>query len=140
MTTRPPAEMRRRVVERAKSYCEYCLIHQDFAASTHQIDHVIAEKHGGKTMLDNLALSCTLCNRRKGTDLSSIDPETGAVVPLYQPRAQRWSEHFKVEGDRIVGMTPEGRTTVELLELNSFERLVERGELIRVGRFPPSET
>jgi len=52
----------------------------------HEVDHVIAEKHGGLTEPDNLALSCTLCNKHKGSDLTSIDPETGDIVPLYHPR------------------------------------------------------
>lgn len=135
MTTRPPAVLRRAVIERADGQCEYCRIHQDVAASTHQIDHVIAEKHGGETTPNNLALSCTICNRRKGSDLSSVDPETGAVVPLFNPRTQRWSDHFRLEGLQIVGATPEGRATVALLEFNRFERLAERSELIRAGRF-----
>ena len=66
MTTRPTAELRRRVVERAGNCCEYCLLHQDFVASTHQVDHVIAEKHGGQTALD----------------ISSIDPETDNLMSL----------------------------------------------------------
>jgi hypothetical protein len=98
--------------------------------------HILAEKHGGKTTTDNLALSCTLCNRRKGSDISSVDPETGEVVPLFNPRTQRWSDHFRVEGVRFVGRTPEGRTTVEFLRMNSFERLVERDVMIRAGVFP----
>lgn len=137
MTTRPSAELRRRVIERAGSLCEYCLLHQDFAASSHQVDHVISEKHGGATSPDNLALSCTVCNRRKGSDVASIDPLTGLVVPLFNPRTQNWSEHFKFDGVRIVGLTAEGRATVQLLQLNCFERLVERSELMRAGRFPP---
>jgi len=64
--------MRRRVIERAADCCEYCLIHQDLAASIHQVDHVIAEKHGGETKPDNLALSRMLCNRRKASDIGSI--------------------------------------------------------------------
>jgi hypothetical protein len=136
VTSRPPAELKRSVVERANHCCEYCLIDQEVAGSKHQIDHVIAEKHGGKTTLDNLALSCTICNRRKGSDLSSVDPDTGGVVALFNPRTQRWREHFRLDGVHIVGLTPEGRATVTLLEFNSFERLMERTELIRAGRFP----
>ena len=135
--TRPLAETRRQVVERARGCCEYCLVHQDFVASTHQVDHVIAEKHRGETALNNLALSCTLCNRRKGSDITSVDPETDEVVSLFNPRAQRWSDHFEVDGVRIVGKTREGRTTVEFLRLNAFERLIERSEWISAGRFPP---
>jgi HNH endonuclease len=140
MTTRPTAELRRLVVERASNCCEYCLLHQDFAASTHQVDHVIAEKHGGQTALDNLALSCTVCNRRKGSDISSIDPETGNLVSLFNPRTQQWSDHFKLDGVHIVGLTEIGRTTVEFLQLNAFERLTERDVLMRTGRYPPQRT
>jgi 5-methylcytosine-specific restriction endonuclease McrA len=33
---------------------------QELTASMHQVDHVIAEKHGGQTAIENLALSCTV--------------------------------------------------------------------------------
>jgi hypothetical protein len=137
MTTRLTAELRRQVVERARNCCEYCLLHQDLVASTHQVDHVIAEKHGGQTSLDNLALSCMVCNRRKGSDIGSIDPATGALIPLFNPRLQQWSDHFALDGVHISGLTAVGRTTVEFLQLNAFERLTERAELIRAGRYPP---
>lgn len=140
MTIRATAELRRRVVERAGNCCEYCLLQQDLAASTHQVAHVIAEKHGGETSLDNLALSCTLCNRRKGSDISSIDPERGNLVSLFNPRTQRWSDHFELDGVHIVGVTEVGRTTVEFLRLNAFERLTERDALIRASRYPPQNT
>jgi hypothetical protein len=135
MSARPSAELRRQVIERASSRCEYCLVQQDDAIAGHQIDHVIADKHGGPTNLENLALSCILCNLRKGSDLSSIDPDMGRVTALFNPRTQNWSEHFRVEDVRIVGVTPEGRTTVQFLQLNSNERLAERRELQRAGRF-----
>jgi len=140
MTTRPSADVRREVIARAESLCEYCLLHQDYAASAHQVDHVISEKHGGHTSSDNLALSCTACNRRKGSDIGSIDPQTGSLTPLFNPRTENWRDHFRIDGVRIVGLTPQGRTTVEFLKLNSFERQIERAELMRAGRFPPSRT
>ena len=136
MSTRASAGLRRHVVERARDCCEYCLIHQAVAASSHQVDHVIAEKHGGATDLENLALSCLTCNLRKGSDVSSFDPDTALLTALFNPRTQMWAEHFCLEGDRIIGLTPEGRTTVEFLQLNSFERLMERSELIRAGIYP----
>lgn len=95
--TRPSAAICRQVVGRATDCCEYCLVRQGFVASTHQFDHVIAEKHGGETALDNLALQCTLCNRRKGSDITSVDPDTGDIVSLFNPRTQRWSEHFEID-------------------------------------------
>jgi HNH endonuclease len=128
MTTRPTAELRRQVVERASNCCEYCLLHQDLAASTHQVDHVIAEKHRGQTSLDNLALSCTVCNRRKGSDIGSIDPQTGNLVSLFNPRTQQWVDHFRLDGvhrdnqgyrrschDQMWPPLPKTGATVELL-------------------------
>jgi hypothetical protein len=118
MTTRPTAELRRQVVERAGNCCEYCLLSQDLAASSHQVDHVIAEKHGGQTAVDNLALSCIVCIRRKGSDIASVDPETGNLVPLFNPRTQQWSDHFRLDGGHIIGSSDVGRTSVAFLQLN----------------------
>jgi hypothetical protein len=126
--------MRREVVRRAGNRCEYCLIHQEDAAARHQVDHVVAEKHGGATTLDNLALSCLPCNRRKASDIGTIDAESGKFVRLFDPRRQAWKDHFQLLSERIVGLTPEGRATVEFLQLNSSERLQERAELIRLRR------
>lgn len=136
MTTRPSAELRSQVVRRAGNRCEYCLLEQHLAASRHQVDHVVAEKHKGPTNIENLALSCSICNRRKGSDIGAIDPETGRFVRLFNPRTQTWLDHFEVDGDRIVGMTPEGRATVDLLQLNSYDRLAERAALRRAGYSP----
>jgi hypothetical protein len=110
------------------------LIHQDDAASRHQVDHIVAEKHGGDTTLANLALSCLPCNRRKSSDIGSIDPATGQFTRLFNPRGQSWFDHFRLDGPRIVGITAVGRTTVEFLKLNAPERLLERVDLIRAGR------
>jgi hypothetical protein len=137
MSPRPSAALRRQVISRAGNRCEYCLIHQDDAVAGHQIDHVVAEKHGGQTILANLALSCLPCNLRKGSDVGSFDPVSGDLVPLFNPRTQVWVEHFGIEGVRIVGRSSQGRTTVEFLQLNSYERMAERRELMAVGRFPP---
>lgn len=92
-----PAELRRLVYERARGCCEYCLIPDTFVLITHQIDHIISEKHGGLTAANNLALSCAICNKHKGSDLASIDPDRGDIVPLYHPRRDKWSDHFQVE-------------------------------------------
>ncbi len=124
-----PAALRRLVEERANRICEYCLLPANLAFFPHEVDHVIAEKHGGVTDADNLAFTCWRCNRHKGSDLGSFDPETGAFSFLFNPRTQQWSEHFRFEELTLVGLTPEGRTTVRLLQLNSDERLAERQRL-----------
>lgn len=86
--------LRQLVLERAQGKCEYCLVHQDFSIYSHEVDHVIALKHGGKTTADNLALACLPCNRHKGSDLTSIDPASGTITPLFDPRLQIWKEHL----------------------------------------------
>lgn len=121
-----PTALRREVVERAGNRCEYCLLAAEVAFYPHEVDHIVAEKHGGATDIDNLAFACWRCNRHKGSDLSSFDPLTRQLSPLFNPRTQVWSEHFSYEREKIVGLTPEGRTTVNLLRLNTEERLSER--------------
>ncbi len=121
-----PAQLRRVVAERTKNCCAYCLQPEVFAFCSHEIDHVIAEKHGGETVAGNLALACKLCNTYKGSDIASVDPESREIVRLYQPGRDRWSEHFRLEGAELVPLSAIARTTVWLLELNRAERLEER--------------
>lgn len=128
-----PAELRRLVRERAQRQCEYCLTPEIVTLIPHEADHIIAQKHGGPTEQGNLALACPLCNQHKRTDLASLDPETGSLTPLYNPRQDRWQEHFALQGATIVGLSPVGRTTVRLLQLNAPARLTERELYIRLG-------
>ncbi len=121
-----PTTLRRQVIESAGNRCEYCLLPTEVAFFPHEVDHVVAEKHGGATDIDNLAFACWRCYRHKVSDLTSFDPQTRQRSPLFNPRTQVWTEHFAYEGERIIGLTPEGRTTVNLLRLNSEERLSER--------------
>ncbi len=127
--TRISASLRRQIIERAGNRCEFCLLPAEVGFFPHEIDHVIAEKHGGKTEPDNLAYACWRCNRHKGTDLGSFDPETSGFSPLFNPRVQVWTEHFEFDGEQIIGLTSEGRTTVSLLQLNNKDRLGERARL-----------
>jgi len=124
------AALRRLVYARANGCCEYCYMPETAVFATHEIDHIIAQKHGGPTVADNLALSCALCNKYKGSDLTSLDPETGRVVPLYHPRQSHWPEHFQGQDGRIVPRTPTGRVTIRLLQLNHPDRVGERTLLI----------
>jgi hypothetical protein len=132
-----PAALRRLVRERAGDRCEYCLIPEFVSFVPHWIDHVVAEKHGGKTDAENLANSRVLCNQRKGTDLSSIDPETGQVVTLFHPRRDRWADHFRVVGGRIEPLTATGRVTERLLQFNHPDRIEEREQLVATGLLAP---
>ncbi len=130
------AALRRLVIERAGNCCEYCLLDQADSPFSFHIEHIIAEKHGGKTEADNLCLSCPECNAFKGSDIGSIDPETGLLTPLFHPRQQQWNEHFRLNDSQIEPLTPEGRVTVFLLRLNDEERLAERVLLLQLKRYP----
>jgi hypothetical protein len=128
-----PAALRRLVEERANERCEYCQLPANLTFFPHEIDHVIPEKHGGGTTAENLALTCWRCNRHKGTDLGSFDPNTGEFSFLFNPRNQDWNQHFRENELVIEGLTPEGRTTVKLLQFNNEDRLKERQTIAKVG-------
>lgn len=128
--THVPAALRRLVRERAKECCEYCLVPEAMTLFTHVMDHIIAEKHGGPTDAENLALSCVICNGLKGTDLASIDTETGQIVRLFHPRRDRWADHFRLQAGQIEPLTAIGRVTVRMLRFNSDDRIAERAILI----------
>ena len=130
------AALRQLVIERAESKCEYCLIPEAFSIYSHEVDHIIAVKHGGPTIAENLVLSCLSCNRHKGSDLASLDPISGEIIPLFNPRRQLWSEHFRLNNARIAGITSVGRTTVFLLKINAPTRVLTRQALIAKGFYP----
>src|SRR5438128_12574618 len=90
-------DLRRIVASRADYLCEYCLIHEDDAFFGCQVDHIISLKHGGPTESNNLAYACTFCNRNKGSDIASVAAKTGNLVRFYNPRTDRWADHFRLK-------------------------------------------
>jgi hypothetical protein len=121
---------------RARCRCEYCLIHEEDAHFAHQPDHVIARKHRGATHEGNLAWACYLCNLLKGSDIASVDTETGQIVRLFNPRHDNWAEHFRLEDGQISPLTPIGRVTEYVLQFNQPQSVQERRWLIEAGRYP----
>ena len=118
------AATRTLVRRRAADRCEYCRLHQDDSPLTAlHIEHIRPRKHGGTDHESNLCLACIDCNLRKGPNLTGIDPLTGAVTALFHPRQQRWEDHFAWKGIHITGKTAPGRTTVQVLEMNSGDQL-----------------
>jgi hypothetical protein len=107
------AALERLVRERAAGRCEYCGLPESACWFSFEIDHIIAIRHGGPTVAENLALSCYYCNNAKGANIASIDPQTNKIVRLFHPRRDRWKRHFRWEGARLVGRTSVGRTTLE---------------------------
>ena len=126
------------VWDRAESRCEYCQMEQQYDGFTHEIDHVIAQKHFGPTTARNLALACFPCNNHKGTDIAGIDPLTKKLTQLYNPRRHKWDRHFRWDGPYLIGRTAIGRVTISLLDINFPDRVLVRQSLLDEGVFPPS--
>jgi hypothetical protein len=129
------AHVARLVWQRAGDRCEYCKLPAKFFPAPFQIDHIVARQHGGKSEPSNLALSCLHCNVRKGPNIAGIDPAAGAVVRLFNPREDTWSEHFKWKGAVIVGRTAIGSATVHVLGMNEPDFLKVRSALMSEGIF-----
>jgi hypothetical protein len=104
-----------------------------------EIDHVIAEQHGGRTVAGNLTLTCFADNHHKGPNLAGIDPKTGRRTWLFNPRRQKWSRHFRWDGPTLVGRTAVGRATIIVLGINLPHRVRHRAQLIAEGVFPHAE-
>ena len=118
------AGLRQLVRERAGFRCEYCLLREvELEGIAFHVEHIVALKHGGSGDPGNLALACDRCNLHKGPNIAGIDPATGQVTPLFNPRRDQWDSHFHTVEFEIVGITPTGRATVNVLNVNSPRRL-----------------
>ena len=126
------------VRRRAGHLCEFCRMPQALYLTHFPIDHIIAQQHGGPTIADNLALACYRCNLHKGPNIASLDPLSGQLlVPLFHPRCDRWEDHFEWQGPMLIGRTPVGRATINVLAINHPDYFGVREELIEEGLFPP---
>jgi hypothetical protein len=131
-----PAAMRTAVRARAGDCCEYCRVPEVGVFFAHEPDHVIAGQHGGASTPENLALACVQCNRLKEPNIASVDPDTGQIVPLFNPRTDQWSEHFRFDEGRIAALTTIGRATAQLLDFADRDREDLRRKLRLAGRYP----
>ena len=129
--------LRQLVVERASNRCEYCGLSQLGQEATFHLDHVIPVKAGGETTANNLALACVSCSLRKAARQKVLDPETNETVLIFNPRQQRWLEHFYWDSVYVVGITATGRGTLESLNMNRTVILAIRSEEELLGRHPP---
>jgi 5-methylcytosine-specific restriction endonuclease McrA len=134
-----PADMRREVTLRAGRCCEYCRAQERFSGESLTVDHIMARAVGGRTESENLALSCHGCNQHKSTRTVSIDPLTGDEVRLFNPRRDKWTEHFAWNEDftQILGLTPLGRATIIAIHLNRAGLVNLRRVLYAINEHPP---
>jgi len=132
------SSLRATVIRRANNRCEYCGLSQIGQEAAFHIDHVIPRVVGGKTIAENLALACVSGSLRKAAKQTAADPETTTEAPLFNPRSQTWTDHFRWHNEHIVPLTPTGRATVAALDLNRPLILAIRREEIARRRNPPA--
>lgn len=139
---RVSARQKKLVAERAGGHCEYCQSQVRFAIDSFAVEHIIPSSRHGTNLLDNLAYACLGCNNFKYNKTKAEDPISGELVPLYHPRKQQWREHFTWSNDFtfVIGLTPIGRASVELLQLNREGLVNFRRVLYAMGEHPPVDT
>ena len=127
--------LRQQVYIRDRACCVYCHSPEELTITTFEVDHITPLSADGKTELNNLYLACPSCNRYKSARQFVIDPQTKQPVPLYHPLKQLWSDHFVWSESHleIVGLTPIGRATVEVLRLNRPQLIRLRGLWLKLG-------
>ena len=124
------------VRQRAGDRCEYCRIPQQATPFIpFHVEHIIAKQHleDVDDDLSGLAYACDRCNAFKGPNLSSIDPETGDKVDVFNLRTNVWSDHFDVSEGKVVGLSPIGRATARLLNMNHPRRVELRQQWLDEG-------
>lgn len=134
-------QLRQLLAERTQSRCGYCQTQEVVSGIPLTLEHILPLAKGGADNEENLWLSCRLCNEAKGVLVEARDSETGQIVPLFNPRAQQWAEHFIWDrrGTRMMGQTAVGRATIVALDLNSDLRVRSRAIWVEAGWHPPAD-
>jgi hypothetical protein len=121
------------VRDRAADACEYCRLPQSCTRLPHEIDHIRSKKLHGPMTPQNTCWACAYCNGSKGALTSGYDGKSGRLVRLYNPRRDRWNDHFAWRGPRLSGKTQIGRVTIDVLKINDPERIEHRRILLELG-------
>lgn len=136
MSRSVPNTLRAAVAKRAGFRCEYCRVHQNDMVFTFQADHIISRKHGGLTVLENLANACSVCNQNKSSDLGTYLPGSNRLIRLFNPRKDNWEKHFKAVEGEIIPLTKIGEATAKVLDLNDADRVNLRKLFTLQGSYP----
>jgi len=136
-----PAALRLRVAEQARFRCGYCQTSQRIIGPLLEIEHLIPKTKGGTSDEGNLFLACPRCNGHKSNRVEAVDPESLTTVPLFNPRAESWEEHFEwtEAGAVIRGKTSKGRATIAALNMNLPDIVAARRLWVLAGWHPPAE-
>ena len=136
-----PRPVRRLVRQRAGRRCEYCQHPDAYSSAPYACDHPWPHVGGAGDTPDDLAWSCPACNGHKASKTHARDPKTKRLVPLFNPRRQKWSSHFSWSEDArtVIGLTATGRATIGALCLNSEALINLREVLIPAEKHPPKQ-
>jgi len=102
-------------------------------------DRIHPVSKGGETTFENLCLACRSCNEFKSDAVESIDSLSGETIQLFNPRQQKWTDHFGWSADstRLEGINAIGRTTIVKLRINNPIILIARKRWVISGWHPP---
>ena len=141
MAERVTRRMRAQVFQRANGCCEYCRSQALYTTESFDVEHIVPTVRGGPTVLDNLALACSNCNGHKYDKFEAYDAVSEQTISLFHPRRDKWSEHFAWREDKtqIIGLTPTGRVTIELLTMNAQNLMNWRRVMLQAGQHPPDD-
>lgn len=141
MSTYIPESLRNQIAETDRRRCCYCLTSEANSGIPMTHDHIKPISKGGKTTFDNVCLACRSCNEFKGDATEATDPLMGETMPLFNPRLQRWSDHFawSVDGTTVEGLTPSGRATIIRLQMNNSVIVAARWRWTISGWHPPTD-
>ncbi|MBI1224423.1 MAG: HNH endonuclease [Bacteroidetes bacterium] len=128
--------LRRLVVQRAGSRCEYCRMHEDDSFLPFEIDHIISVKHGGGNEPENLAYACPHCNQHKSSDMVTFLKSYKDIATIFNPREDEWNLHFGLDDGEIIAKTRIAEATIKLLKLNAPDRIILRRLLMETNRYP----
>lgn len=126
------------IARRAGFRCEYCRAPQAVANGTFEVEHVYPVSRGGSDDPSNLARACHSCNLHKGDRVAGADPLTGQAADLFDPRSDRWPDHFAFDPDtgELTGLTPAARATIAVLDMNNAFQIAARHVWVRLMLYP----
>ncbi len=132
-------DLQREIRAQFANCCAYCRTAEALTVVTFEFEHIVPKSSSGKTVFENLCLSCPTCNRFKSDRTVARDPVSAQDVPLFHPQHDVWSEHFAWSdgATEIVGLTAIGRATAAALRMNRSQLVRMRRMWAMMGEHPP---
>jgi len=134
------ASVKEQVRQADRDRCCYCQTQEANSGIPLSFDHILPQSKGGDATFKNICLACRACNEFKSDATEGIDLLTGERIALFNPRTQKWAEHFRwsEDGSRVEGVTAVGIATVVTLRMNHTAIVIARRRWVFSGWHPPS--